>query len=651
MGIYQEPSEESHCRQDKTMSKKSMNALESEACADLVFLGREPTEEEVRATAEKYQIDTDRLRAIVKEAAETLGGAANDTGLEDIDPDILELARLEKPAYDEVRKKQAADRGIGVVALDTLVKAARKAIKTMNKEMATIEEIAEAEAVVMERTAEQERRRQEQQEEARRIGEDGWDVKGHQTAEIITLDDAIEHFGFVAKGSQVIDLRNPKLLLPVEDWGNLYAASIEAKRAAKKIIKTPVSKLWMESIDRKQAYNTTFHAGKGEVCLDPNGLKCFNTWRPIVRLDADPALAQPFIDHIAELWGADAGRFLDWLAHIEQQPGILPQMNWLCIADKHGTGRNWISSVLARVWRGYVAANFDLSGTLKDGFNDRLSARLLAAIDELREGGGNGQWAHEHRFRQLSNEEFRTINPKHGKKHVEHNCCRLLAFSNSPMALPLGPNDRRVEVARYKGSPKSAAYYTWLYGLLNNREFIDGLGNWFGERDISAFNAGARAVMTGAKRDMIAATETEVGRDIATLIAHWPLPWITTKQLLTVLMEPGSQADRLNTHMKAALQERGAIRLFTDQRPRFPDGRQDIWRIKDHDKAEKTPTKEVIDRIRQLYEEHSVPEAGGLGRKTFIDWAEVLADIVEKADDDNDNDKTPTDDQIRDWLG
>lgn len=57
-----------------------------------------------------------------------------------------------------------------------------------------------------------------------------------------------------------------------------------------------------------------------------------------------------------------------------------------------GTGRNWLSSVLCRLWRGHVASSFDLAGTLRTGYNGPLSQKLLAIVDEINEGGSNARW-------------------------------------------------------------------------------------------------------------------------------------------------------------------------------------------------------------------------------------------------------------------
>lgn len=77
-----------------------------------------------------------------------------------------------------------------------------------------------------------------------------------------------------------------------------------------------------------------------------------------------------FLDHVTYLFADETERntFLDWLAHLEQAPGELPHYGWLHVAHHTGCGRNWLASVLSRVWRAYVA-NVDLPTLLDSPYN------------------------------------------------------------------------------------------------------------------------------------------------------------------------------------------------------------------------------------------------------------------------------------------
>lgn len=397
------------------------------------------------------------------------------------------------------------------------------------------------------REAFEQARRQYQREENARIGEGEHRIP---KAEVVTLQQALTRFVFLSDGSRVADMFNPHYDLPFADWAGTYAASFEpvpqperySADGSKKAVPdklVPVSGLWKASPERKTVVCRTFKAGGEMVLPDPHGRLALNLWKPFDRslevADIEAAGVGLFLDHVEFLFGKDAGRFLDWLAHIEQRPGELPHTAWLHIAKNFGMGRNWLASVLTRVWAGSVAANLDLVGMLGSGFNGRLSRKVLAIVDEIREGGRESQWAHSEKLKSTINEETRTINPKFGRESVEYNSCRWLMFSNHTSAIPLENGDRRIEVVSTTAAPKGEEYYKRLYAALGDPRFIAAVASFLGARDISRFNPGAHAVLTEAKKAATQASQSEAGRYCEMLIEHWPSDLITSADLYQIL--------------------------------------------------------------------------------------------------------------------
>jgi primase-polymerase (primpol)-like protein len=228
-------------------------------------------------------------------------------------------------------------------------------------------------------------RRREQVEENLRIGDDS-DLL--PTAGTFTLEEMLSRFAYVIDGMQVVDKLAPQRIVSLEAWKR----SLKASRTAFEVKgqfnldgsqKTKIystSDLWETNPNRSQIDTVTFRPSAQLLTHDPDGRQAINSWRPLERITAGGD-ASLFIEHVAYLFGDDAARFLDWLAHIEQRPGELPHHGWLHISPEHGTGRNWLASVLARLWKGHVAANFDLSGMLRTGFNGALA---LHRVDALR---------------------------------------------------------------------------------------------------------------------------------------------------------------------------------------------------------------------------------------------------------------------------
>ena len=242
-----------------------------------------------------------------------------------------------------------------------------------------------------------------------------------------------------------------------------------------------------------EAEALTFRAGGARMTKEPgSGKNALNMWADIIRSDP-PANWQDraalFVAHVEWLWGTDAPAFLDWLAHIEQRPGVLPHYGWVHISRQHGKGRNWISSVLTRIWSGYVAASLDLIPLLDGGFNGNISRKLLAIVDEINEGG-NTKHSHAQKLRQIVTEEQRDINPKYARMRKEYNSCRWLMFSNHTGALPLTEDDRRFWIVGHEGAPKDSEYYTQLYGALSDPGFIVSVAEFLHRRDLREFRPG-----------------------------------------------------------------------------------------------------------------------------------------------------------------
>lgn len=360
------------------------------------------------------------------------------------------------------------------------------------------------------------------------------------TMEILSLDEMLARLVFITSGSQVLDRKHPQAIFSKVDYRNALLASKQAVTVGEQVKQVNVFDLWMKHADRANLGTVTFRAGAPEETDDPDGKWSYNTWRAIQR-NNPPAgwqeVAKPFFSHIRWLFGADADAFCDWLAHIEQKPGTLPHFGWLHIAANHGLGRNWLASVLHRIWPGYVASNFNLSATLNSGFNGALSRKLLATVDEVDEGNSNKAYQHAQSLKQLVSEETRLINPKFGVQSKEWNCCRWLVFSNKLSALPLEDGDRRFWVVNSDEAPKSAEYYRDLYTKVDDTDFIAAVAHSLQIRDIGTFNPGQRPPLNAAKQAVLARTRTELENILATIRESWPVDLVTSLELREIAGE------------------------------------------------------------------------------------------------------------------
>ncbi len=357
-------------------------------------------------------------------------------------------------------------------------------------------------------------RRRVQRAQDIRIGEG--EIEQLPTAPIPSLAEMLTRYASVAVDNMVIDLERPQLALSWPEFRSYMAAAsmlieVPSKKGTR-ITKVMTAERWRAHADRKAVETTTFRAGGAVLTTSPSGRQAVNLWQP-------PTIASPpddwrervapFDQHIDWLWREAAEDFKDWMAHVLQRPGELPSHGWLHITPAQGMGRNWLASVIARVFAGYTALGVDLGALLTSQFNGVLSGKLLAVVDEVAEGNGAQVYKTAQALKRLVTEEIRHINPKYGQQREEYNACRWLILSNSEMALPLEDNDRRFWVVRCDDQPKNTDYYSMLYRLREDPAFIASVAQAMRTRDISAFKPGALPPMTEAKARLLDRTRSD----------------------------------------------------------------------------------------------------------------------------------------------
>lgn len=406
--------------------------------------------------------------------------------------------------------------------------------------------------------------RKSERERERRLAA-GEHVQPHDETRVWTLDEMLQECVFIEEGAQVADTSRPGHVLSQSDFRASTAASkmkvvVAGKGGSERTVEKRTAEVWLEHPDRRSVATVTFRPGAGAVTTAPGGQMALNSWGGF-RFGAPPedwqARVAPFELHVRWLFGEDADAFLDWLAQIAQKPGEPVSFAFLHIARSHGMGRNWIASVIGRVFVGYVALAFDLSATLRTGYNGALAGKILAVVDEIDEGNSQRKYQIQQELKQLITEETRTINPKYGRQHREWNCCRVLIFSNSPAALPLEDDDRRVYVVQFDAEPKPPEYYRQLYSLRDDPAFIASVAQFLVQREISDFNAGGRPPMTPAKAALLDRCRSEAEQTLRKAVAKWPVDVITNEELHDLL---GDERPK-GTALRHALDRVGIVRL------------------------------------------------------------------------------------------
>ena len=420
-------------------------------------------------------------------------------------------------------------------------------------------------------------RRRQQKEENGWLQEES--APGEMVPTHMTVEEMCASLVYISTGQQVAYLGQHRILFHSinELIGHtLSATSLPSEKAKKPI---PNARLWQESPHRKSVTTLTFAPGQGIICTDPHRARAVNTWRPIERWPPQTDITL-FLDHLAYLFPDEEEReaFLDWLAHLEQKPGELPHYGWLHIAKHTGCGRNWLASVLARLWCGYVAPNVDLPGLLTSSFNGKLAGKLLAMVDEIQEGGHDNSYRYANQLKSIVNAEQRHINPKYGSEYCEFNACRWLVFSNHANSLPIDATDRRWRVVMLSAPPREAGMYAELYAAMKDPEFINAVGVYLAERDIAAFNPGERPPNSLAKQTVVKAAKSLMQQRADEIMASWPCELITNEDVALIFTE--DQEKRLTSGMRRAMEDAGAESLDDPKRVIRGEAPKRIWLLR-----------------------------------------------------------------------
>lgn len=395
---------------------------------------------------------------------------------------------------------------------------------------------------------------------------------------IMTVDEMLARLVSVG-GTHVADKKTGRIR-GVEAAAREYAASIHNWEDDGKPKSAPAIKIWQQRHTRLTVDGLTWQPGQPELCTLPEateaGSRGLNTWRglpPLPKPGNWEELARPFVEHVAYLVPAEAERhrFLQWLAHMVQRPEELPHTCYLFVTPSFGIGRGWLAGVLARVMRGHAAIGVDLAQTLLGSFNGRLSRKLMAIVEEVREGAGTNRYTLANKFRDEITGEVRHINPKFGLQSVEKNCLRWLIFSQHLDAVPFDEGDRRVIVIANPEKGKDAGYYSRIYGLLNNRDFAGAVRHYLATYDLTGFNPGEHAPLNAAKREAAESMLSPVDVAVREYLDECDKPLIAVSAIRAHVILSGTSGIS-DTHFRHALQRAG---IGKGRRIRMEDGRRE----------------------------------------------------------------------------
>lgn len=366
------------------------------------------------------------------------------------------------------------------------------------------------------------------------------DIKAASQTDFLDLHTAEDDLVLVG-GETVCSLSNPRRFMPLAKARNHFAGSMVMMTrrgdVSGKEREHPVIDIWLESLNRKSADGMTFAPGDGEFCKNPNGLNCFNTWRP---LDHDFSMAtncDDFLAHTRTLWGDEkAEEVLDTLAHVYQKPNIPLQYALLHIDEKEGTGRGTWVNFLKGVWDAYLGVV-----SLRDlmaNHNTERGGKSIIVVEEINLTGGNKSQSRDI-IKDMITAPVVAINPKNAQIYHEFNRTLFCFMSNEPTAIPMGASARRFLAHIADNDPITGTKWaTHLNELARDAGCIAAIAKMLAERDLSNFNPGV-VVSDSADKNRIIAATTDTKTALVNAIMKSGVSSITTSRIRELAAEYG----------------------------------------------------------------------------------------------------------------
>lgn len=288
------------------------------------------------------------------------------------------------------------------------------------------------------------------------------------------------------------------------------------------------SQLFKTDFPLRRFKTMIFAPGKPET-TDGN----YNGWRgsPIKPAKGDTTL---WNQHLGYVFPGDAERneVLNWCAWVLQNPSAKPDQALLIVGKNTGTGKSLIARVMEQLV-GPANTQRPKNSSLGGDFNSWLLSCRLCVIEELMQVGRRENL---NALRDIITEPFVEVNIKGVPAYKIPNYVAMLGITNSPDALPIDSTDRRWDIVSVPDSvtAKPKAYYDALFAVTVEKDKPmtpvreAGLAAIYYEllkRDLKGWAPRGHAVMTDAKRDMIARAEPAFTRWLREQIDGEPFTW------------------------------------------------------------------------------------------------------------------------------
>jgi hypothetical protein len=379
------------------------------------------------------------------------------------------------------------------------------------------------------------------------------------------------NYVFVERGPQVLDLRERRAgREPLRDMNEFGTANFGKIEVAWSKNKVTIKNAFISSHDTTRCKGLTYAPTIEDAPLKtaPDGALLANMYQPPQwpETDTEPTV---FIEHVEYLLPdpREQEYFQGWLAHKIQNPSERGVGIVMIAEDTYGVGRSWLGKLLDVMLPNEVQRTDikQLAGGNGGGaamYNDLCANKQFVIVDETQADDPRIQYKAYENFKLVvdtSPTKLR-INPKYGKVYDAELLFNLLAFSNNLDALHIPPGDRRFCILSNPTTPRDQAYYTRLYGSLDDAGFLAAVYCYLRRYDWSAINP-RKPLQTKAREAMIEATKSPSEQITEAILDDNTMPDIMTRGMLkdrilkavSIVSVDARQLDRIIPHIEKRL--------------------------------------------------------------------------------------------------
>lgn len=316
----------------------------------------------------------------------------------------------------------------------------------------------------------------------------------------------LDNFVLIAQGGLVGDMTksaadSTRTIAQMRDFyrNKKYVVEVVGPNGQKQKKKFSAYDRWLEDPNHLEAWCTAYVPNGRRLILggtfsgQPENF--YNTYCPPMRRCLqpikDPYRATPnikrFLDHMAYLFPNDQGEWmLNWMAQMIQQPEVRYRVSPFSISLFEGTGRGWLTDVLARlVGHSNFATVRDVMDIVRPGAKSGyLDGTVLLVVNEVYVSS-NDRFSLLSQLKTILSDDTQEIDVKYGiHTHNQRIYTRVFFQSNHLDGLVIDETDSRIQPFVNRAEPKSKAYYDSLYSLSEHEEFLDEIYTYLIKRKV-----------------------------------------------------------------------------------------------------------------------------------------------------------------------